>query len=59
MTGGNIKTDVEEYLIRANNRSYYGDELSNLIIRATPDGKTVRLKDIAIVRDRFAMIVGN
>lgn len=54
VTGGNIKTDAEEYLIRANNRSYYGDELSNLIIRATPDGKTVRLKDVAIVRDRFA-----
>ncbi|WP_299337179.1 efflux RND transporter permease subunit [uncultured Psychroserpens sp.] len=54
VTGGNIKTDVEEYLIRANNRSYYGDELSNLIIRATSDGKTVRLKDVAIVRDRFS-----
>ena len=54
VTGGNIKTDVEEYLIRANNRSYYGDELSNLIIRATPDGKTVRLKDVAVVRDRFS-----
>lgn len=54
VTGGNIKTDAEEYLIRANNRSYYGDELSNLIIRATPDGKTIRLKDVAIVRDRFS-----
>jgi len=54
VTGGNIKTDAEEYLIRANNRSYYGDELSNLIIRATSDGKTVRLKDVAIVRDRFS-----
>ena len=29
-TGGNIKTDAEDYLIRANNRSYYGDELNNL-----------------------------
>lgn len=54
VTGGNIKTDAEEYLIRANNRSYYGDELSNLVIRATADGKTVRLKDVAIVRDRFS-----
>nr|WP_321226512.1 efflux RND transporter permease subunit [uncultured Psychroserpens sp.] len=54
VTGGNIKTDAEEYLIRANNRAYYGDELSNLIIRATPDGKTVRLKDVAVVRDRFS-----
>ncbi|WP_046743416.1 efflux RND transporter permease subunit [Kordia zhangzhouensis] len=54
VTGGNIKTDTEEYLIRANNRSYYGDELSNLIVKATPNGKTVRLKDVAIIRDRFS-----
>lgn len=54
VTGGNIKTDAEEYLIRANNRSYYGKELSNLIIKADVSGQTVRLKDVAIVRDRFA-----
>ncbi|MCF8273939.1 MAG: efflux RND transporter permease subunit [Flavobacteriaceae bacterium] len=54
VTGGNIKTDAEEYLIRANNRNYYGDELSNIVIKASNDGKTVRLKDVAIIRDRFS-----
>lgn len=54
VTGGNIKTDAEEYLIRANNRSYYGDELSNVIIKADVSGKTVRLKDVATIRDRFS-----
>jgi len=54
VTGGNIKTSEEEYLIRANNRSYYGDELTNLIIRAGEAGQTIRLKDVAIIRDRFA-----
>lgn len=54
VTGGNIKTNAEEYLIRANNRSYYGAELSNIIIRADPSGQTVRLKDVAIIRDRFS-----
>lgn len=54
VTGGNIKTDAEEYLIRANNRSYYGDELSNIIIRADASGQTVRLKDVAVIRDRFS-----
>ncbi len=53
-TGGTIKTDDEEYLIRANNRSYYGDELSNTIIRADNSGRTVRLKDVATIRDRFS-----
>ena len=54
VTGGNIKTEAEEYLIRANNRSYYGQELSNLIIRADASGRTIRLKDVAVVRDRFS-----
>ncbi|MGI9546394.1 MAG: efflux RND transporter permease subunit, partial [Flavobacteriaceae bacterium] len=54
VTGGNIKTSAEEYLIRANNRSYYGSELSNLIIRADPSGRTIRLKDVATIRDRFS-----
>lgn len=54
VTGGNIKTDAEEYLIRANNRSYYGDELSNLVVRADPSGSVIRLSDVAIIRDRFA-----
>ncbi len=54
VTGGNIKTSTEEYLIRANNRSYYGDEITNLILRADASGRTVRLKDVAAVRDRFA-----
>ncbi len=54
VTGGNIKTNAEEYLIRANNRSYYGNELSNIIVKADPSGRTVRLKDVAIIRDRFS-----
>ncbi|WP_415376846.1 efflux RND transporter permease subunit [Patiriisocius sp. Uisw_017] len=54
VTGGTIKTDSEEYLIRANNRSYYGDELGNTIVRADASGRTVRLNDVAIIRDRFA-----
>lgn len=54
VTGGNVKTDAEEYLIRANNRQYYGSELSNIMVRATPDGKVIRLKDVAIIRDRFS-----
>ena len=54
VTGGNIKTSAEEYLIRANNRSYYGNELSNVIVKAEPNGQTIRLKDIAIIRDRFS-----
>lgn len=53
-TGGTIKTDAEEYLIRANNRSYYADELSNLIVKSDASGRKIQLKDIAEVRDQFS-----
>ncbi len=51
ITGGNIKTDTEEYLIRASNRSYYGKELFNLVVRTTQSGAIIRLKDVATVKD--------
>jgi multidrug efflux pump subunit AcrB len=53
-SGGNIKTDTEEYLIRANSRTYIARELEFLVVRAGIDGKVIRLRDIADVRDRFA-----
>ncbi len=53
-TGGNIKTDTEEYLIRARNKSYYGDELDHIVVRAMPNGDVIRLKDIASVNDRWS-----
>jgi multidrug efflux pump subunit AcrB len=51
ITGGNIKTAEEDYLIRASNRSYYGDELQNIIVRTQQNGTIIRLKDIAEVKD--------
>ncbi len=54
ITGGNIKTDEEDYLIRARNRSYYGVELQNLIVRTTTAGNIIRLKDVAEVRDSWS-----
>lgn len=53
-TGGTIKTDAEEYLIRANNRSYYAQELGNTPLITLASGQTVYLKDVADVRDRFS-----
>ncbi|WP_339609632.1 efflux RND transporter permease subunit [uncultured Planktosalinus sp.] len=53
-TGGTIKTNVEDYLIRANNRGYYADELDNIVVRSDASGTIIRLKDVASVRDRFS-----
>ena len=54
VTGGQVKTETEEYLIRASNRIYYADELSKIIIKALPDGRKLKLEDIATVSDRFS-----
>ncbi|MCB9426233.1 MAG: efflux RND transporter permease subunit [Flavobacteriales bacterium] len=52
-TGGSVKTEAEEYLIRANNRSYHGDELVQLVVKSMPSGQIVRLKDVANVTDKW------
>jgi len=54
VTGGKIKTNAEEYLIRARNRSYHGNELLNVVVRASPDGNIIRLKDVATVKDAWS-----
>ena len=54
ITGGSIKTNKEDYLIRANNRNYYGNELYNLVVRADKLGNIIRLKDIAEVKDTWS-----
>lgn len=54
ITGGTIKSDAEEYLIRANNRLYYADELASIVVKALPDGRRLLLSDIAKVSDRFS-----
>ncbi len=55
-TGGNIKTETEEYLIRANNRSYFGDELDYIVVKASNSGQVVRLRDVATVRDKWSEV---
>jgi multidrug efflux pump subunit AcrB len=54
ITGGNIKTAEEDYLIRASNRSYYGIELQNIIVRTDTNGTIIRLKDVANVNDTWS-----
>jgi len=54
ISGGNIKTDAEDYLIRARNKNYYGNELVNLVVRANASGNIIRLSDIADVSDTWS-----
>lgn len=54
ISGGNIKTDDEDYLIRARNRNYFGNEILNIVVKAEPSGNIIRLQDIANVRDSWS-----
>lgn len=53
-TGGTIKTDAEDYLIRANNRAYYADALNDIVLKSNATGEIVRLGEVATVRDQFS-----
>ena len=52
-TGGTIKTPSAEYLIRANSRAYYAQDLENIVVKSNPDGSKVYLKEVAQITDRF------
>ncbi|MEK9613195.1 MAG: efflux RND transporter permease subunit, partial [Flavobacteriaceae bacterium] len=54
VTGGRVKSDAEEFLIRAKNKAYYADELNQIIVASQPDGSIIRLGDVAQVSDRFS-----
>jgi len=54
VTGGSIKTETEEFLIRVNNRSYYGIELDYIVVKTDETGNKVTLRDVAMVSDRWS-----
>jgi multidrug efflux pump subunit AcrB len=54
VTGGKIKGEKEELLIRADNKKYYAEDLENHIIKTTNNGFVIRLKDIADVNEKWA-----
>ncbi len=52
-TGGLIKTESEELLIRAKNKNYEGRALENVVIRSSENGGLIRLHQIADVKDQW------
>jgi len=54
ISGGNIKTSGEEYLIRSNNKNYYANELNEIVIKNNNEGGIIRLGDVAVIRDQFS-----
>ncbi|MDZ7860051.1 MAG: efflux RND transporter permease subunit [Candidatus Krumholzibacteriota bacterium] len=53
-TGGKIKGEKEELLIRADVKGYHAEELANHVLKASDEGAVVRIGDVATVSDRWS-----
>lgn len=54
ITGGTLKSEREELLIRARNKEYFAEGLRDIIVKTTADGSVIRLYQIADIRDQWA-----
>ncbi|MDX2444322.1 MAG: efflux RND transporter permease subunit [Bacteroidales bacterium] len=54
VSGGQIKSDVEELLIRLRSRSADPNKIGEIIIRGEDDGSYLRIRDVAEVKKKFA-----
>ena len=53
LAGGSIVSDSGEILLRVNEKRQSGEAFESIVIRTQPDGSTIRLADVAEVRDGF------
>lgn len=52
-TGGRIKADTE-VIIRADQREYFADQFTDIVIKTLDDGSVVHLTDVATVKDDWS-----
>jgi multidrug efflux pump subunit AcrB len=53
ITGGRVKGEKEELLLRARAKGYYAEDLKNVPIKTTPDGSIIYLYQLADVKDQW------
>ncbi|MEK9620047.1 MAG: efflux RND transporter permease subunit [Flavobacteriales bacterium] len=56
LSGGSVKTNEEEIIIRSMNRSTDPEIVKEIVIFAKPDGDVIKLKDIADVKLDFSEV---
>ena len=56
LSGGSVKTNEEEIIIRSMNRSTDPDKVKEIVIFAKPNGDVIKLKDIADVKLDFTEV---
>ena len=54
ITGGTIRTDDEELLLRSRAKDYYAAGLRDVVVKTTATGAVVRLYEVADVADKWA-----
>ncbi len=54
ISGGQLRSQEEEMLIRLRSRSADPNKIGNIILRANPDGSVIRIRDIALVKKKFS-----
>jgi multidrug efflux pump subunit AcrB len=54
VSGGQIKSEEEELLIRLRSRSTDPNKIGNIILRGKPNGGFIRIRDVAEVKKKFA-----
>ena len=53
VTGGKIKSEQEELLIRAQNKKYYAKDLADIVVKNNPNGGLVYLHQVADLADQW------
>ncbi len=53
LSGGNVRTDGGDVLIRSKGQAYRGDEFADIVVKTNADGSIIRLGDVANVIDGF------
>ncbi|MEZ4772357.1 MAG: efflux RND transporter permease subunit [Bacteroidia bacterium] len=54
LSGGTIKGDEEEVLIRSREKKYYAEDIQDIVVAATPQGQKLTLKEVADIHDSWA-----
>ena len=56
ISGGEIRSETEELLIRLRSRSADPNKIGNIILRANTDGSVLRIRDVALVKKKFSNV---
>ena len=54
ITGGRLKSEKEELIIRANTKEYYVEKFRDIVVKTSDAGKIIRLFQVADIRDVWA-----